>query len=188
ARRVIERQRGEGIQHAVVAGLAPVAGFDAENRHQVFARDLILGGDLLERVLVIEPEARALADALGCQEVIAVFPPRRHLLDGAVHRLDDLWLRLRFLQQGAYVLAVEAVAAHHLVDEFHDLGALQIEAGRGRVRRLRARRSAHERGEQRVTALVERHVFDYDPMSLRREYSDMRIPKPARSVTTELPP
>jgi hypothetical protein len=31
-------------------------------------------------------------------------------------------------------------------------------------------------------------VFDYDPMSLRREYSAMRIPKPARSVTTELPP
>jgi hypothetical protein len=34
----------------------------------------------------------------------------------------------------------------------------------------------------------QRQAFNYDPTSLRREYSAMRIPKPARSVTTELPP
>ena len=76
----------------------------------------------------------------------------------------------------------------HVIDEFDDLGALQVEAARDRVFRLGARRSAGERGEQEITALVQGHVFDYDPTSLRREYSAMRIPKPARSVTTELPP
>ena len=33
-----------------------------------------------------------------------------------------------------------------------------------------------------------RHRFNYDPISFRREYSAIRIPKPASSVTTELPP
>jgi len=32
------------------------------------------------------------------------------------------------------------------------------------------------------------HRFNYDPISFRREYSAIRIPKPASSVTTELPP
>jgi len=76
ARWVIERQRGEGIQHAVAAGLAPVA-VSTPRMPQVFTRHLVLRGDLLERDLMIEPEARALADALGAHEVIAVFPPRR---------------------------------------------------------------------------------------------------------------
>ncbi len=31
-------------------------------------------------------------------------------------------------------------------------------------------------------------MTSYEPTSFRREYSAMRIPKPARSVTTELPP
>ena len=33
-----------------------------------------------------------------------------------------------------------------------------------------------------------RHLFNYDPTSFRREYSAIRIPKPASTVTTELPP
>src|SRR5205085_9271599 len=67
----------------------------------------------------------------------------------ASHDLDDLRLWLRLLQQGAHVLAAEAVAAHHVVDEFDDLGALQVEATRDRILRMRARRSAGERSEER---------------------------------------
>src|SRR2546421_1619372 len=58
--------------------------------------------------------------------------------------------------------------------------SLQVEATRDRILRLRARRSAGERGEQQVTAPVQGHVFDYDPTSLRREYSAMRDRKSTR--------
>jgi len=140
ARRVIERERRERIEHAVVPGDAPVLGLDAENRHQVFGGDLIAAGDLLERILVVEPEMGALADALLGQEVLAVLPPRRHLLGGTGHDLDDLRLWLRLLEDCAHVLAVESVMAHHAVDELRDLGTLQVEAVRGRIEGLRARR------------------------------------------------
>ena len=70
----------------------------------------------------------------------------------------------------------------HLVHEGDDLRALQIEGGGGD--RLRERRSAGECRKRARGGML----FNYDPTSLRREYSAMRIPKPARSVTTELPP
>jgi hypothetical protein len=51
-----------------------------------------------------------------------------------------------------------------------------------RLGRLRSSTRADERRKQQETAGVQ------DPTSFRREYSAMRIPKPASSVTTELPP
>jgi hypothetical protein len=53
---------------------------------------------------------------------------------------------------------------------------------RRRLGRLRGNRCTDESGKQQETAGVQ------DPTSFRREYSAMRIPKPASSVTTELPP
>ena len=60
--------------------------------------------------------------------------------------------------------------------------------------RLRSKAAAGDRlREGRACTRVRQvaqgvRAFNYDPMSFRREYSAMRIPKPARSVTTELPP
>jgi len=88
---------------------------------------------------VIGPELRTIAHPLRVDEVLAVFPPRRNLLNRPVHDVDDLRLRPRLLQQAPHVVTLEAIALRDLVDEGHDLGAMQIEARRRRARGLRER-------------------------------------------------
>ena len=48
-RRIVERQRGERIEHPVPAGRASVESLYADDRHQVLGRHLVLGCDVLER-------------------------------------------------------------------------------------------------------------------------------------------
>ena len=133
-----------------MAGDAPVAGLDPEDGHQVLGRHLVRRGHALERLAMIGPELRAVVHALGIEEVLAVLPPRGDLLDRPAHHVDDLLLRSGLLQQPLHVLALEALALGHLVDEGHDLRAMQVEARRQRrrVRRLRERCRAGERREQ----------------------------------------
>src|SRR6185437_9291876 len=61
------------------------------------------------------------------EETVVVLPPRGHLLGGPRHDLEDLWLRLRLREQAQHLAAVQRIACHDIVDELHDLRALEIE-------------------------------------------------------------
>ena len=150
-RGIVERQCRERIEHAIVAGDAPVAGLDPEDGHQVLGRHLVRRGHALERLAMIGPELRPVVHALGIEEVLAVLPPRGDLLDRPAHHVDDLLLRSGLLQQPLHVLALEPIVLRNLGDEGGNFRAMQVEARRQRRRvgRLRERPRAGEQREQR---------------------------------------
>ena len=198
ARRVVEAQRHERIEHAVTALQAAEVGLDAGDAQQVFGLHLPLHGNGVEQFAMLAPQPGAGIDALVIQEARAVFPPGQRFLGGPVHRLDDLRLRLGLAEDRVDLRARHA-RGRQLLDEGCDLGAFEIEpgmSGQCALRRRRPGRIARAGGRQRRGAVQgakqregqERGVRHHELTSFRCEYNPMRIPKPASSVTTELPP
>jgi len=71
-------------------------------------------------------------------------------------------------------------------DEFFDIAALGIDGGRGLDAKCQQRGCAEQ--ELEVKWAAHAGACSYDPISLRCECSDMRMPKPANKVTMEVPP
>ena len=76
ARRIVEGEGGERIEHAVLAGDAAVESFHADDGHHVFGRDAGVLARLLEPRAVLEHELRAFGDALFGHEALAVLATR----------------------------------------------------------------------------------------------------------------
>ncbi len=131
-----------------------------------------------------EQELRALADALLGDEDGPVLVPGLGLLGGPVHRGDDGGLRDGGLEQLAQRALVEVIAPGHLVDESLHVGAMDVDGERGAGR---GEGGAEQRGGDCGTDGGDECTHQ-DPISLRWECSDMRMPKPASSVTIDVPP
>ncbi|MFO1410202.1 MAG: hypothetical protein U1F06_07475 [Steroidobacteraceae bacterium] len=107
-------------------------------------------------------------------------------LGRAAHGLDDLRLRLGFRQQSQRAFARDALPGE-LGDEGADVGTRQVEVAAPGVGVAGAGGEAGE-GQDEQGGGAEDSRSAHVPTSLRREYRPMRIPKPASSVTTEVPP
>ena len=130
ARRIVEGERGERIEHAVLAGDAAVEGFDADDGDHVLGRDAGFLVRLLEPRAVLEHELRAFGDALLGEEALAVLPPGRDLLGGLADQLDDLRLRLGLGEQAVDVERLPSCCAAAVASTNRlDFGAIEIETG-----------------------------------------------------------
>ena len=112
ARRVVEGERRERIEHAVAAGVAPVVRLDAEDGHDVLRR---APGTARRRARARRGARSRTARRRRCAPAVRkrslVLPPRRDLLHRPGHGLDDLRLRLRRGQQRLHVAPAQAVAS-----------------------------------------------------------------------------
>ena len=142
---VIECQCGERVEHPVRAGQAAVVGFDAENCREIFRGNSAAHAGLIERLTMREPEIRALAYAPFGEKDRAVLEPGFGLFGGAVHGLDDGRLALGLFHELAQLPLLERRRFGHMRDEALDVGALDVERGRGF-----AVRPQQKRGRQQV--------------------------------------
>ncbi len=92
------------------------------------------------------------------------------------------WLFAAFSSLRNCRLLIESVL-RDLIDEALDVGAVRVERG-GRAREPR---QPEHSGEQRDRPRAS-EAHGHEPISLRCECSDIRMPKPANKVTIEVPP
>ena len=118
ARRIVERERRERIEHAVAARDAAVQRFDADDGDDVFRRHAALGGDALEGLAVLLPELHAVGDALLGEEALAILPPRRARFSAGLLMSSMIFGCGSALgEQLRQRVAVERVALRDVVDE-----------------------------------------------------------------------
>src|SRR6266480_4036284 len=125
--RVIERERGEGIDHPVGPDIAAVSGLHADDAyddllgHAEFARGARKG------LGVAVPELHPRFDALGVDEYRSVsLPGRERGFGGLLHRLDDRGLKLRLAEDAVELPAGEAMLLHHFGDELLHFPAVRV--------------------------------------------------------------
>ena len=108
---------------------------------------------------------------------------------GRLMRVDDLRLRLGGREQRvATSAAIEAVARATCVDERWISGRVRSKCARAMRGAAGAARAAAAHDAAAAAAAPQQRAcaaFTHEPTSLRCEYSAIRIPKPASSVTTE---
>ncbi len=208
ARGIVERQRASASSTRYVPVVRPYWVSTPSTASRYSGATWYSIAMLVEQLLVLAPELCAAVDAQRRQHARTIFPPLQGLLGGLLHALDDLRLRLGGRERGRDLAAVEPLG-DNLIDERLDLGSRQIEVAvlddaapsvaRPPARALPAaaagvaasgvrRRgfggshgTAEQQHPQQCRAL-------HDPTSLRWEYRPMRMPKPASSVTTDVPP
>ena len=139
ARWIVEGERGERVEHAVLAGDAAVEGFDADDGDDVFRRHAGVLVRLLEPRAMLAHELRAFGDALLGHEALAVFVPGRNFFRGLADQLDDLRLRLGLGEQPVDVERLHLVRGGGALDELLDFGAIEIETGAAGERAVRQR-------------------------------------------------
>jgi hypothetical protein len=138
ARRIVEAERHQRIDHAITTGDAAEGCFHAENAdHHV--RELRIF-DLLEFLAVRQPEIRALVDALFGQETIAIFVPGRDALGGPADGIENGLLGIGALQQRFQLGFLEAMLPRHGIDEGADFRSLDVEGLRRRRTQERQQR------------------------------------------------
>ncbi len=142
----IECQRGERVEHAIAAHDAAVLRLDADDGDDVFGRDAALGRDPFEPVAILFPELHALGNAFFGEKARAIFPPRRDFLGRLADQLDDLRLGLRRTQHLQELGATDLVALRDLIDECLDVGPLEIEVLRVRIRARGQQRKRCDQG------------------------------------------
>jgi hypothetical protein len=140
ARRVIEGQRGERVDHAMAAGVLAVEGLDADDGHDVARRHAVLLLGARQRAAVGAPELDAAGDARLGDELRAVVLPHR-LLGRRADQVEDGVAALHAREHRVELALDEAVALHHLVDERAYLLALAVVL---RVRAYRKKRYEKE--------------------------------------------
>jgi hypothetical protein len=116
ARRPVERQRGERVEHAVAARVAAIAGFDADQRNDHRFRHAELAARPRQHTGIFVPVLHPAADAADIDEQRFEFVPGlagRRCADRLHHALAGLHLR----EQGAQRMDVEAMRIGHLRDE-----------------------------------------------------------------------
>ena len=95
----------------------------------------------------------------------------------------------RLCSSAQHLLAAQAIAADDLVHEATISGRFRSKPGgvgaAGVAQRAGWRRAQCEQQQEAMTAV---QLSLYELMSFRCEYSAIRIPNPARRVTTEVPP
>src|SRR6267143_3826190 len=133
ARRVVEGESGERVEHAPAAGVAAIEGLHADDRDHVFGRHAVLALRALERLAVGVPERDAVGNAPLGEEGRAVFLPGA-ALRRSLHRLQHRLGALRAREHGKELALDETVALDQLADERAHLRAFRI-AGLLRERR-----------------------------------------------------
>ena len=151
---------------SAVAGLHADDGDDDLGRHPVFT----LGAR--QRRGIAPPVVQAAPDALTGEEDAAVLAPVEALLGRAGDGVQDGLATVRPGQDGGQRAGIEAVLLDHARDE-----PLLQGLGRGGAQR----HGGQQGGEQ------DQQVF-HRGNSFRWVWIDIRIPKPAIRVTSEVPP
>ena len=146
ARRIVEGERGERVDHAPAAGVAAVVGFHANDRDDVFLRHAVDAPRARQHVAVARPELDPGADALRVDEDTAVdLPGLVGLGGGRLNGIEHRLLALCARKQLPQLARVERVLLYHLPDEGPHLGPTRI--GRGLGRRSLCRGGEAEREE-----------------------------------------
>ena len=109
AGRVIEGERRERVDHAVLADVFAVERLDADDAEQDVHGDAACGLGPLEFGLLLAMDLGATRDATLDQELGPVLVPRQRALGRLRDRLQDRWLRFDLREQRDERLGLEAV-------------------------------------------------------------------------------
>ena len=94
ARRIVECERRQRIEHAVLAGHAAVAGFDADDRDDDLGRHAVFLADSVEQLAIGAIELDAVVDALVADEDRPVILPRLGRFGRTRDRVENALLHL----------------------------------------------------------------------------------------------
>jgi hypothetical protein len=137
ARRIVEGECRQRIEHPVMPHSAAEVGFHADDRQHVLRLNMPAQRYLIEQFAMLAPQAHARLDALVGQKVRAVFPPGHGLLGRLGHRLDNPRLRFSLRQGGSGCGAINPLRTE-LIEKTADFRAAQIKMAAGRRRRIGA--------------------------------------------------
>ena len=188
ARRIVEGEGRQRVEHPVLAGDASVGGLAAQDGDDVLRRDARGSRDALQNLPVREPETHAIGDTLVGHEVRAVLPPGQHGFGGTRDLVDDAGVGPRVTQDAGDPGARQRRLLGGGGNEALDFRPRQIKAWRLRRRPHAAHSSPVHRIAVPTQPGLRARADHYEPTSFRCEYMDIRIPKPASRVTIEVPP
>src|SRR5690606_31312379 len=114
-RRVIEAQGGQGIEHPVIAGVAAIEGFHADDRHDHRGRHAVFALGAAQCLLVFAPEIHTTGDTRLGDEDRPVFLPGLYPLGWLGDGIQNGLLALGFGEQGLELFFGETIAAGQFV-------------------------------------------------------------------------
>ena len=172
ARRVLEGQRGERVQHRVATLVAAVIGLDAEDRGDDLRRHAVARLCPLQQIAMRAQELDAgLGPQLGHED--RAIPMPGQALGRPRDRLQRRVLALDVLEQPAQLGGIEALALRHLLDEPAHAVLVQVRGAGGQ-------RQQQQQGDRPAKI----HVAS----SRLWDRMDMIMPNAPSNVTTEVPP
>ncbi len=118
ASRIVKAEGMQCVEHTVPAGKRAIAGFDTEDGDDDLRRHTVFFLGTREGVGMLAPEVDTAVDAFGLEKDRAVLGPVQGLFRGPRDRLEDALLRNGLVQRLGQIVTLEAVALHHVVDEF----------------------------------------------------------------------
>ena len=161
--------------NAMTAGDTTVVGLDTDDTDDDLDGDAGLVADALQHVRMLAPEVCTQFNALPRHELGPVFAPGQRLLGRSRNQLENPVGYFRFGQVVLERRAVVIVLGDHLVDERDDIWPACIE-----------RESSEREGEEQCSSKVSKS--HQRGSNFRLDWIDIRIPKPASSVTIDVPP
>ncbi|MNZ92525.1 hypothetical protein D3C78_1115520 [compost metagenome] len=120
ARRIVEAEGGQRVDHPPVAGVAAEEGFHADDRHDHLRRHPVLALGTRQRLGMLVPELHAAADARVGEEDRPVLLPRLDPLGRPRDGVEDRLLALHLGEQRLQLGGGEALVADQFADEFVD--------------------------------------------------------------------
>jgi len=152
--RIVESERGQRINHPVIAGITSEKGLDADDRHDDLCRYAVFLLGTGQHGLVLAPEVHTTGDARVGDEHRAIFFPLLDPLGGLGDGVENRLFALSLAKHGHQLLAGKTVVAGHFADEFGHLWRAFVIAGQ---RLLHAAKDADQADPRRVTSRPAAH-------------------------------
>ena len=115
--RIIERQRGQRVDHAIRAGIAAVQRLHADDGDDDLRWNAEFTLRALQHSFVLAQERNTAVDSRRTEKLRRVLEPLRRRKHGTRHRRDDLGLIAHLHEQTPQLAFVEGMIACHLGDE-----------------------------------------------------------------------
>ncbi|MNJ39330.1 hypothetical protein D3C77_342000 [compost metagenome] len=192
ARRVIEAQGRQRVDHPVVAGVAAKEGLDTDDRNDHLGRHAVFLLGAGQGGLMLAPEVDATGDPGVGEEHRAIVLPGFYPFGRTRDRIEDRLLALNLAKHPHQLLTGKTVVAGHFADELGHLGRAVIVAGRGTLHPAEQTQKADPRRATSRPAThclhVILHLIQTCAIHLRCVWIDIKTPNADSSVTNEVPP
>ncbi|MNQ66065.1 hypothetical protein D3C85_805440 [compost metagenome] len=152
--RIVETERGQGIDHPVITGITSEKGFNANDRHDDLCRHAVFLLGTGQRRLVLTPEVHTACNARIGDEHRTVFFPLLDPLGRPGNGVENRLLALSFAEHRHQLLTSKTVVAGHFTDELGHLRRPFVFAGQ---RFLHATQQAHQAYQWRASSRPATH-------------------------------